>query len=506
MTEFPRLNRRTVLGAGAAGIVVVGAGGWGASRILSDSSAAEPLLIGPQSRRVATAEQARRSTGRTVTRTLTAAPARIDLGGRIVETWAYDETLPGPEIRVHAGDRLKVTVRNELPDSTTIHWHGLALRNDMDGVPTVTQGAIGSSGGFTYDFIVPDPGTYWFHPHVGVQLDTGLYAPLIVEDPAEPGNYDDEIVLVLDDWTHGVGPAPEEILSDFAANGMGSMSDMTMSSDVSPEDPLGTDTGDVTYPLHLINGRQPSAPHVVRSQPGRRLRLRIINAAADTAYRFAIGDHQLTVTHTDGFPVQPVTVDTLIIGMGERYDLTVDVLDGTHPIVASPEGKEDPTAVAVLTTNNSKPDRPVPIVPGLFRRLLTYDDLRALDSVALGPSTPDRELTVGLQMGGEGREWLINGQVFADREPLQVEPGERVRIAFKNESTMFHPMHVHGHTFGLATPSGTGARKDTVNVLPQTEMTVDLDASNPGQWLTHCHNIYHGELGMMTVLSYVEPR
>ena len=93
-----------------------------------------------------------------------------------------------------------------------MHWHGLAIRNDMDGVPGVTTPEVPPGGTFAFDFVVPDPGTHWFHPHTGLQLDRGLYAPFIIDDPDEPGDYDHEWVIVLDDWTDGVGPSPEQIL------------------------------------------------------------------------------------------------------------------------------------------------------------------------------------------------------------------------------------------------------------------------------------------------------
>lgn len=135
---------------------------------------------------VADAEKARPTNGVVVSRTLRAAPSTIDLGGKTVDTWAYDQSLPGAPITVNAGDLLKVQVSNGLPDPTTIHWQGLALRNDMDGVPGLTMAEVPPGWRFGYSFVVPDPGTYWFHPHVGVQLETGRYAPLIVEDPARP--------------------------------------------------------------------------------------------------------------------------------------------------------------------------------------------------------------------------------------------------------------------------------------------------------------------------------
>ena len=104
---------------------------------------------------------------------------------------------------------------------------------------------------------------------------------------------------------------------------------------------------------------------------------------------------------------------------------------------------------------------------------------------------------------GQGYRWTINGETYDPNRGLPVHAGQRVRLRMTNTTTMFHPMHLHGHTFQVVTPTRVGPRKDTVNVLPGQTVEVDFDADNPGQWLTHCHNIYHGESGMMTVVSYV---
>jgi multicopper oxidase len=127
----------------------------------------------------------------------------IDLGGVTVRTWAYDGRVPAKEIRLPKGQTLRAALTNKLPDATTIHWHGLAIPNPMDGVPVLTQPAVAPGKAFTYEFVPPDSGTYWLHSHQGTQLDRGLYGPLIIEDPNEKANYDDELVVVLDDWIDG---------------------------------------------------------------------------------------------------------------------------------------------------------------------------------------------------------------------------------------------------------------------------------------------------------------
>ncbi|ANS69684.1 putative multicopper oxidase [Streptomyces lincolnensis] len=143
----------------------------------------------------------------------------IDLGGGIMpKTWAFDGRTPGREVRFSVGDTLVAELSNQLPNKTTtsIHWHGIALRNDMDGVPPATRTAVRVGSTFTYRFIADAPGTYFFHPHVGVQLDRGLYAPLIVEDPEETVAYDDEWVVLLDDWIDGVTGTPDEVFAEHA--------------------------------------------------------------------------------------------------------------------------------------------------------------------------------------------------------------------------------------------------------------------------------------------------
>lgn len=130
-------------------------------------------MIGPESPIVSATERARAGNGRVATYRFFAGPGVVDLAGTSVKTWLYDGRLPGSEIRVRKGDMLEVSFRNDLPVSTSVHWHGLALRNDMDGVPGVTMPPIAAGETFDYRFVVPDAGTYWFHPHTGVQLDRG---------------------------------------------------------------------------------------------------------------------------------------------------------------------------------------------------------------------------------------------------------------------------------------------------------------------------------------------
>ncbi|MFE3190233.1 multicopper oxidase family protein [Nocardia sp. NPDC059240] len=499
----PPLTRRGffALGTGLASAAALAACAQDAPRT--------PAPVRPDSDAVRAAEQARRVAG-AATRDvgLRAAPTTVDLGGVQVRTWAYGDALPGKEIRLAKGEVLRAELTNALPAPTTVHWHGLALRNDMDGAPDLTQPAVAPGGSFRYEFTVPDAGTYFFHPHVGVQLDRGLYAPLIVEDPADGKDYDLEAVVVLDDWLDGVdGRDPDQQLRKLQQQGMGGMDmggmdhgGMSMSGD--PNAPLGSDAGDITdYPYYLLNGRIGTDPVTFTGRPGQRMRLRIINAASDTAFRIAVGGHRLRVTHSDGFPVQPVSTDSLLLAMGERYDAVIDLADGVFPLVASAEGKNGQAIALIRTGGGAAPAADVRPAE-LSTPPLTGDKLVAAESVRLPARKPDRILEVALGMGKGNYVWTINGKAFPDHDMLNVSAGERIRLRFANHTMMFHPMHLHGHTYQVVNPAGTGARKDTSIVLPMQTVEADFDANNPGQWMIHCHNAYHGEAGMMSVLSY----
>ncbi len=501
-------RRRFLLLAGGTATAAAGGGA-----LLLASRDASPSAVGPDSPRVAAVEQRRRGRSAAVTRVaLTAAPLVVGTSAARDQTWAYGTTVPGPEIRLRAGDVLRAAFTNDLPDPTTVHWHGVALRNDMDGVPGVTQSAVEPGGRFVYEFTVPDPGTYFFHPHTGVQLDRGLYAPLIVEDPNEPGSYDRELVLVLDDWLGGRDP--DEILTGLLHASRNGMDPMDMGSGGAGAgtgmDPgssgLGMDAGDIDYATFVINGRPPEDPFTFDARRGERVRLRIINAGSDRPFRFAVGGHRLTITHSDGFPVEPVTGEALLLGMGERYDAIVTLdADGAVPIVAVPEGGTTGAMAVIRTGAGAVPARDVR-PPQMDGQLITAADLRAAEAVGLPPRAPDRTLRFRLAGDMGSYRWTINGRPFdADHlvDPAyQVREGERVRLRFENRSPMFHPMHLHGHTFQVARTDRPGARKDTAIIRPGETIDVDFEADNPGLWALHCHNIYHAEAGMMAVLSY----
>lgn len=475
--------------------------GTGAVAAIALASCATPhSYVSPTGAPVRSAELARGGTGRVTSVDLVASPTQLDLAGTTAETWSFG-SVPAPIIRLGAGDTLRANLSNRLPSGTSVHWHGLALRNDMDGVPGATQDPIGAGDDFSYEFITAQPGTYWFHPHVGAQLDRGLYGALIVEDPNEPLAYDEEWVVILDDWLDGVTGTPDDVIEEISGpmmHGEGSHMLMGARSEL-----LDGDAGDVFYPHFLVNGRPPSDPETFSGTPGMRVRLRIINAGSDTAFRVALGGHRLTVTHSDGYPVNHVDADAILIGMGERYDALVTLGDGAFPFIAAAEGKGD-AAFAIVRTGAGEAPRASTSIPELSQTVLTAEMLSGDPSVVLPSRKVDREIVATLNGSMMGNDWTINRRTFDHRDPLAgalgVKQGERVRLIVENSTQMWHPFHLHGHTYQYV---DSGVRKDTSIVLPRRTLTVEFDADNPGLWAAHCHNIYHAEGGMMAILGYL---
>ncbi|MER5181422.1 multicopper oxidase family protein [Streptomyces sp. NPDC002896] len=536
-------TRRTVLGASiaVAGSVILGACSGsdshtgshsrsGSSGLGPGGQAKEPFVpkgpkgfVDPSGPQVLAVEK-KRGSGPVRKYDLTATPTPIDLGGRTVRSWAYGDALPGKEVRVTAGDILQISLANHLPVSTTLHSHGIRLRCDMDGVPDLTQRPIKPGEDFTYHFAVEHPGTYWLHSHSGMQLDRGLYAPLIVEDPKEPLSYDKEWVVVLDDWLDGVdGSTPDAVLAELGG-GMGGM-DM---GEEDGDDHSGHGAADgkkstgpsrilkgshsrllkgmggaVKYPYYLINGRLPTAPSEFRARPGDRIRLRIINAGGETAFRVSLGGHEMTVTHTDGYPVRHTRTDALLIGMAERYDVCITAKDGVFPLVALAEGKKD-AALAILRTGGGTAPKYGVYPSELDGKLVPARRLVPDESVALSRREPDRELRLRLTGNMRDFNWAFDHTTYRTTERRPIRFGERVRLTVINATDMWHPIHLHGHTFAVTGLDSVGPRKDTAPVLPHRKLVLDFDADNPGLWMLHCHNQYHSESGMMTNLAYLK--
>jgi len=256
--------------------------------------------------------------------TLTAAPITWDVASNVtMSAWAYNGTVPGPVLRYHQGDTVRVTLVNNLPEATTIHWHGIPVPNGMDGVPGISAPAVAPGSSFTYEFPAPAPGTYWYHPHADAawQIARGLYGVLIVDPPVSASKaWDDEVLVVIGDSSGGMMTgqgmqfANRGRMSD--TGGMGGMGGTGMMGGG------GTSAAAMMASGLLINGKTGPAIPDVRVKRGDRVLFRFVNTG-NMVHPMHVHGLSWMITATDGFDLPAAArykKDTLPINAGERYD------------------------------------------------------------------------------------------------------------------------------------------------------------------------------------------
>ncbi|MHA6347540.1 multicopper oxidase family protein [Roseivivax sp. CAU 1761] len=402
--------------------------------------------------------------------------------------WTVEGAFPGPELRLAQGARLSREVINDLPDPTSLHWHGIRIDNTMDGVPGVTQPPIPPGGRFRYDFALPDAGTYWYHSHLQSteQVERGLYGPLIVTE-AEPPEVDHDITLMLDDIRLG---DRAELLEDF---------------DNAFDRSHGGRIGNVP----LTNGAFAWERTVAR---GDRLRLRLVNAA--TARIFSLGLQGLEGWQValDGMPLAAPEAlpETLVLGPAQRVDLIVDVTAeaGEDALLVSLE-RDGGYAQAVFQVEaGSAARRPAPAA--LPPNEVYPIDLAATRNAAvlmeggamrgLSEATLDGTRLGGRELAQQGFFWALNGIAGRPAEPLlTVSRGDSVRLGLANDTAFPHAMHLHGMHFSEVLPGGgLGPLRDTLLVAAGETREIAFAAHNPGDWLFHCHMLAHHAGGMGT--------
>ncbi|HUP53705.1 MAG TPA: multicopper oxidase family protein [Longimicrobiales bacterium] len=497
-TDGGRLDRRSFLRIGAAGLVV--AGGSAAVAVLAGRGR-EAGGPGPQVDGVEFSRTPMRQFR------LRAAPLEWDVGtGHASPAWGYEGRVPGPEIRVREGERVRIVLENGLPEPTTIHWHGLPVPHAMDGVPELTQEAVPPGGTFVYEFVAGPAGTYWYHSHAPYQLDRGLFGPLVVEPGREPLDYDREQILVFDDWLLDPDhPRPDPNAAGGMMGMMEGMGGMRGMMRGGAETHVEGVRAQPLYDAFTVNGVLGTEHAPIEVRRGERLRLRLINASASHVVPVRVAGHRLTITHSDGRPVEPFTADTVLLGMGERYDVLVQMTNpGTWALESLNAAQRAAGLRVPIRYAGARGSATGVSETGLVAR---YSDLRGLEGTE--SRRPDRvydlELSGGMMRGPT--VWTINGRRYPDTEPLEVVEGERVRVRLFNMSMMPHPMHLHGHFFDVVAPDGRPAgrpiRKDTVVLDHMQTHVIEFTADNPGpRWFFHCHNIYHQHGGMATEVRY----
>ena len=280
---------------------------------------------------------------------LNIAETSFKVDGRTGHAIAINGTIPAPLIRLREGETVRLVVNNMLDEDTSIHWHGLIVPMQMDGVPGVSFPGIKANSTFVYEFPLKQAGTYWYHSHSGLQEQLGHYGPMII-DPAgrDPIAYDREHVVVLSDWSF---LHPHTIFTRMKQEGgFFNRQKRTLMDRIGKADPMTaeeremfgrmrmdpTDISDVTEAAYtfLINGHSPGENWTGLFRPGERVRLRIINAAAQTTFNLRIPGLRMTVVATDGIEIRPVVIDEFQIGNAETYDVIVQPENQAYTLVA----------------------------------------------------------------------------------------------------------------------------------------------------------------------------
>lgn len=395
--------------------------------------------------------------------------------------WTYNGTIPGPLIEGRVGDTLRVHFTNSLPESTTIHWHGLRLPAAMDGTEAM-QSPVPPEGTFEYEFELRDAGLFWFHPHVrsDVQVEKGLYGVIRVTSNEEP-TVDQERIMVLDDV---------RVLSDGS-----------LPTYLDDESKMLGRQGNIL----LVNGQ---AMPTFRWRSGSLQRFHIVNVANGRFFNLSLAGYAWRVIGTDGgWLPQPYDTDQLLVSPGERYDValvaTGDPGDETTLMNDPYErghdtGAEPPLEVARFIVND-EPRVMGRVLPAISRELERLPDGAANHELVLDEGLIDGVLS-----------FTINGETYPNVPPLSVPSGAIRRFDVRNASEMDHPFHVHGTFFqilsanGVPIPSADLANKDTVIVPRMSTLRLVSRFEEPGRWMYHCHIFEHAEGGMMGEITVAE--
>ncbi|WP_068617695.1 multicopper oxidase family protein [Paenibacillus tuaregi] len=464
--------------------------------------------------------------------TITAQESNLEVSkGTTLPVWTFNNSVPGPQIRVKVGDTVKINLKNEMKQPVSIHWHGYPVPNNMDGIPGVTQDAVEPGKTFTYEFKATTPGTYWYHSHQDSvnQVDKGLYGSLIVEDPKD--DFDKDYTLILDEWMSSggmnMGGKTEESTStnmemthDSSNMDMGNMDhgnmDMSgsdMNVDHSSMDMSGHDMS--MYDIYTINGKSGNSIDPLLVKEGDKVRIRLINAGFIT-HQMHLHGHDFKVIATDGQPVNDPAViqnQLLSIAPGERYDIEFTA-DNPGSWFLEEHGKasskiQNMKAVIQYEGSDAKTDK-----SNASDTTLPLFDLEQYGKMSKAKFSLSQKfdqvvtLNLNTEMKNGEMAYTINGKVFPDTDKINVKKGDKVKVIFVNKSNSDdHPMHLHGHFFQVLSKNGqlfqgSPIMKDTLNVKPGETYEVAFEADSPGDWMFHCHDLHHAAAGMVTDVMY----
>lgn len=418
--------------------------------------------------------------------------------------WSYGDRL-FDVIRIRQGETLAVDLENRLPEHTAIHWHGLRIPNDQDGVPYVTQAPVRPGEHHAYRFTPPDTGTFWFHPHCNTvaQLGRGLANVLIVEGDETKG-YDADLVLTLKDWRI------DEATGEFIAF----------------TTPRGEMRAGTFGTVRTVNGER--AP-TLKVPAGGDVRLRLLNLDSTRVGDIGVDGMEAAVVAIDGNPIAPFPLHDWRLGPAMRLDIVVRAPAQGQEARLMDYFAAEPVVLATLVGEGETRKRRAFDPAPLSRSAIPEPKIRGAEKLSFAfatASTQKTQLAVAADGGdplaaalldslcaASATNWSINREAWPAGDhsrlpkPLALMRTGRSYVAeLSNETPHVHPIHLHGFTFKVLKSSKRDLPvhfADTVLLTPDERITIAFVADRPGDWMIHCHLIEHQETGMMGYLKVV---
>jgi FtsP/CotA-like multicopper oxidase with cupredoxin domain len=396
------------------------------------------------------------------------------------DVWGYDGQVPGPVLRVKAGEEIALRLVNKLEQPTSLHWHGVRIDNAMEGVAGLTQKPVAPGASFDYRFKVPDSGLYLYRPYVAPftseQVARGLYGILIVDEPSPP-QVDRDFALLIDDWRldeQGM------LIKDF-----GNPADVGGAGRIGP----------------AVTANSQMAPIAETFAPGSRIRLRLVNVANARFMFISFDGFKPLIMAIDGQPCDPFEPvrRTIPVGPGARFDLMFDLPDSESDaakIILRGMNEPDRDLCVLKTQGTKRPARPaiasLPLNP-LLPAEIPLARAKKVDIVVEGGSARVSP--------GAKTLWTLNGVPGGfDGKPLfSVKRGTPVSLGFINKTLVTQNMRVHGHVVRLLHDLDDGWEpywRNAVIVAEGRTKRVAFVANNPGKWAINCDVIEHQISGL----------
>jgi FtsP/CotA-like multicopper oxidase with cupredoxin domain len=489
----------------------------------------------------------------------------VNYTGKARKGISINGKIPAPTLEFTEGDTAEIYVHNHMHHETSIHWHGLILPNEQDGVPYLTTAPTMPHATHLYKFAIKQSGTYWYHSHTMLQEQVGMYGAFIIHKKNEDTR--NQHTVLLTDWSDENPHQIERSLHN-ATDWYGIKKGATQNYwQALKEGYLKTkftnevkrmhamDVSDVYYERFLVNGY---TEEDTKFRPGQKVRLRVINGSSSTYFWLTYGGGKITVIASDGEDVDPVEVDRLIVGVSETYDVLVEVPEKgvAHEFLATSEDRIGRASVwlgegrkhlanplgtlkyfegmkmmnDMMTVNMEmkdmgmkmglqKMDMNTVMYPEVTNSsevdhsdhskhqstelvTLNYSMLKAPRKTKF-PEATVRSFSFELTGNMNRYVWTINDKTVSETDKILIRKGEITRIIMTNNSMMRHPMHLHGHYFRVLNGQGEySPLKNVLDIMPMETDTIEFYNSESGDWFFHCHILYHMMSGMGRIFTY----